>query len=1350
VDASIARARVEAHDATDRLVARFARIVVDSRACVRARAMSGKPSSSSDESARVRLTARAEALARALLKTANVGFRRNDARASRMTATSARKVYDSLLGQGFRASDIEDAMRDACDATGGSFVEADALDRLCMNVPNARLPRRFQTVERSEFKLDADASVEATAAQATAPAPRRGLEAPDERMTRVTGKKDGGDAKDDVAVDKAWIARYAEYEDSDSDDSDESDDGYDSLEDFGLSEEEVAAKRMMWNKRKEYARDPEKVTGQFRDELAGLKTRASEAKKGKNKKQQREVAEAIRNLKLMATELGIDEDDIEQPKVHEKKLDSRAPTGAGDEVLPSVTETADVDVDVRRAENASTPKPAESDDSDDEAFGLDVFGDDADDVIGTGEEDPLEAIIKMFKHELLFSDGKRASAANAQSAKSSKSKKDDKVEEMTPKNMLTQLAKREGWLVPRFERDKSADVIRYVVSVERSSGPKYKRKPTLVCSTHADDEPSESGWISINDAQNGAAARALFEATFSAENQLVPLELPSAHRELWIRWAVAFMSSDVANVGEDTRDVFISTLLKSVGDAASTTRGVGDSSTKDRHVDDGGKQNVAPPAKINLKARAATSEALKAQFEEMKRDPQWQKMFEKRSQLPICALSHELLDRLRTHDAVVVCGETGCGKTTQAPQFLLDDAIERGQGGGCNIVCTQPRRVAATSIAERVSAERCEKNGVGGHGSLVGHHVRLDAKVTDSTRLTFCTTGILLRRLQGDAMLSNVTHVVVDEVHERSLDGDFLLTLLRDLPRRRREAGLAPLKLVLMSATLNAALFSDYLGGAPVISAPGRSYPVETIHLEQIYDALEYVIDPDNRSCRRPNGKVEDAMKAIKAGGGGDRRRQNELLASWGEDAASEFGGEENPENPDYDPSKYEQCKRSTRLSLSRLNESVIDYDLIEELLAYVDDETDDGAVLVFLPGIGEVTGLLDRLGSSPRFKDAVLCPLHSALTNAEQRNAFRVPRPGTRKIVVATNVAETSVTIEDIVVVIDSGRVKERQWDPRRGMASLEEGWVSRAAAKQRAGRAGRVRAGTCYALFTSHRSTGAMRPFQVPEMHRAPLTEVVLQIASLDLHNDAAAVLGNAPEPPKDEAIAAAKKTLTEIGAFDDASRLTALGRHLAALPVDARVAKMLLFGAILRCLSPVLTIAATLSYKSPFQSSKTLNTQVEAAMRAFAQPASTSLAAGQQSDHLVFAAAYDGYVEACRESRNAGRRFAQKNALDVDTIRQITEMRTQYASLLADMGAIKVPAGYSLRGRNTSWLDDPKAVRFFNRCSLVCLEKNIVGDERFVLHDDTFRAHAHAVTCASVKLSPYSDAETFRRRA
>lgn len=1245
--------------------------------------------------ARAHLSARAEALARALLVKRDAIAPTSWRGAPRATAASARRVLDALARLGFRRDDVEAGARAIAKASRGAFCESDVLDWLCLNVPNARLPRRFQTEERAEHRLDGEESVEATVARANASAaPRRVVETMDEGMTRVTGKKDDCVELGDGGVDKDWIARYAEYEESESE---VESDGYDSLEDFGLSEEEAAAKRFMWNRRRDYARNPSKVVAEFTAELLDLKARASEAKKGKNKKEQKDVAEAIRKLKLMATELGMREDVIDPPReVVEIKKEE---THADDAVWRNAgTRMDSVDlVPDARAENAESTPNARGN-SDDEVFEFDVFGDSAEAVIGAGEEDPIETLVKKFKRELLFADGKRVDAGAQAKGGSKKPVKGSPVEEMTPKHMLGQLAKREGWLVPRFERVKSADVIRYVVTVERSAGPKFKRKPTLECSTRPEDEPN-GGWASINDAQNGASLRALFEAVFSEECQIIPVELAENHQELWTRWAIEYVTSDVTKMDESAQDEFVKSLMDLIDKSASTA---GNDATKNEFEqyasgsarESNSRDSQGPPDR--KVAQDETSKQLKAQLQATREDLQWKKMFEKRSQLPICALADDLLDRLRSNDAVVVCGETGCGKTTQVPQFLLDDAIDRGQGGICNILCTQPRRVAATSIAERVSVERCEKNGVGGSGSLVGHHVRLDAKITDATRLTFCTTGILLRRLQGDRMLANVTHVVVDEVHERSLDGDFLLTLLRDLPRRRRDAGLPPLKLVLMSATLNAALFSDYLNGAPIISAPGRSFPVETVYLEQIYDTLDYVIDPDNRSCRRPKGKTDQAMRAIKAGGGGDRRRQNDLLASWGEDAASEFGGEENPENPDYDPSKYAFCKRNTRLSLSRLDESVIDYDLIEELLAYVDETTDDGAILVFLPGIGEVTGLVDRLAGSPRFKDAMLTPLHSALTNAEQREAFKVPRAGIRKIVVATNVAETSVTIEDIVVVIDTGRVKERQWDPRRGMASLEEGWVSRASAKQRAGRAGRVRAGTCYALFTSHRANGSMRPFQIPEMHRAPLTEVVLQIASLDLHNDAAVVLGNAPEPPKDEAIAAAKKDLTEIGAFDELGRLTPLGRHLAALPVDARVAKMLLFGAILRCLSPILTIAATLSYKSPFQSSKASNSQVEAAMRAFAQSASDGLAAGQQSDHLVFAAAYDGYIAAVKEGRNDARRFAQKNALDVDTIRQISEMRTQYAALLADMGIIQVPTGYSLRGKNTSWLDDPKAVR------------------------------------------------------
>jgi ATP-dependent RNA helicase DHX29 len=181
------------------------------------------------------------------------------------------------------------------------------------------------------------------------------------------------------------------------------------------------------------------------------------------------------------------------------------------------------------------------------------------------------------------------------------------------------------------------------------------------------------------------------------------------------------------------------------------------------------------------------------------------------------------------------------------------------------------------------------------------------------------------------------------------------------------------------------------------------------------------------------------------------------------------------------------------------------------------------------------------------------------------------------------------SVTIEDVVVVIDSGRVKERQWDARRGMASLEEGWVSRAAARQRAGRAGRVRAGTCYALFTSHRATALMRNHQVPEMHRVPLTEVVLQIKKLGVGESAEAFLAGSLEPPAAAAVALALGIVREVGAVDatDAVNLTPLGHHLASLPVDCRVAKMLVYGALLSCLSPKLTVAACLSYKSPFLS-------------------------------------------------------------------------------------------------------------------------------------------------------------------
>ena len=861
-----------------------------------------------------------------------------------------------------------------------------------------------------------------------------------------------------------------------------------------------------------------------------------------------------------------------------------------------------------------------------------------------------------------------------------------------------------------------------------------------------------------------------------------PEELDASFLAAWRRWAEdAHRAEAAARAGEDdgegavkksgpdARDAFAAALMaerRRRDEAKRRSSPVGpacdDDDAKARDdVDSDSWERLGSDTPEGLVARSSRSvddddaavkdekaiDALLLRDAAAKREEEtWRAMWSFRVTLPVFALRETLLKALRDgdSDAAVVCGETGSGKTTQVPQYLLDDAIERGEGSSCRVVCTQPRRVAALTVAERVSAERCEARGVGGAGSLVGHHVRLDAKVTKNTRLTFMTAGILLRKMHGDPLLRDVSHVVLDEIHERSLDGDFLLALLRDVPRRRRALGMKPLKLVVMSATLDAELFCAYLGNCAAISAPGRTHPVTTIHLERIHDMLSYALDEDSRCCRRPLGvsRGEDALNAM------SERDRSAAMDAWGADADGAWRGDENPE---YDPEYYATLDAPvsslTRRNLSRLDESVVDYDLIEALLAHIDaTEPRDGAFLVFLPGIGEVTRLIERLEAHPRFapkkKAHAICALHSALSPAEQREAFKV-FDKKRKIVVATNVAETSVTIPDVVVVVDSGRVKERQWDPRRNMASLEEGWVSRASARQRAGRAGRVRPGKCYAMFTSLRASKQMRSHQVPEMHRVPLTEVVLQIKKLGVGDDgarqgagdAAAFLAGALEPPAPAAVASAVATLREIGALersrtasfeknfeDGGGSLTPLGHHLASLPVDCRVAKMLVYGALLSCVSPTLTVAACLSYKSPFADAGRGPTASgsggESAFfrHALAKPGAGGLAAGEQSDHLTYAEAYARWAAAVSEAersggervaRDVGKRHAAKHGLSLETLRSIAEMRSQYAALLRDAGFLEDSCFEKgregdARQKNThvdakapfGWADDPRA--------------------------------------------------------
>lgn len=306
------------------------------------------------------------------------------------------------------------------------------------------------------------------------------------------------------------------------------------------------------------------------------------------------------------------------------------------------------------------------------------------------------------------------------------------------------------------------------------------------------------------------------------------------------------------------------------------------------------------------------------------------------------------------------------------PQLVLDDLILNNRGAEANIIVTQPRRISAIGVSERIADERCERI-----GESVGYSIRLESKRSSKTRLLLCTTGILLRRLQCDPDLASVSHVFVDEVHERDLNTDFLLIILKDLLQRRKS-----LKLVLMSATLNADRFSNYFGGCPKIAIAGRAQPVKEYRLE---DALEctghLVLEPSDCAKKR-------SSRGAPSGADDERLSKSTLKRLY----------------PNYSKNVID--------SLAVVDESVTNYKLIGELLEHICTKLEEGAILVFLSGMKEITTAMEALTKIEYFRDstnAVIYPLHSSLSNAEQKIIFQRPPKGIRKIVLSTNIAETS-----------------------------------------------------------------------------------------------------------------------------------------------------------------------------------------------------------------------------------------------------------------------------------------------------------------------------------------------------
>ncbi|KAJ4509756.1 putative ATP-dependent RNA helicase ucp12 [Exophiala dermatitidis] len=582
-----------------------------------------------------------------------------------------------------------------------------------------------------------------------------------------------------------------------------------------------------------------------------------------------------------------------------------------------------------------------------------------------------------------------------------------------------------------------------------------------------------------------------------------------------------------------------------------------------------------------------------------------------RRSLPAWSKKDAIIEAVKGGQVTLITGETGSGKSTQAIQFILDDAIQSMKGSKANLICTQPRRVAALSLSDRVSSERCSTE-----GDEVGYSIRGDSKVSSRTKITFMTTGVLLRRLQSStsikSALANISHIFVDEVHERSLDTDFLLALLRDAI-----TALPQLKIVLMSATLNADTFAQYFGGDNVVNRvhiEGRTYPVQDYYLDDVVRLVGIGSQPST-----------------------------------------------------YDP------ESSSQTDVGRAIQSLgmgINYQLIASLVHVIDEQlgtSTTGGILIFMPGTMEIDRCLRLLNDSPRMHGL---PLHASLTPAEQRLVFRPAPRGKRKVVVATNVAETSITIEDIVAVIDTGKVKETHYDPTSNIVRLEEVWASQAACKQRRGRAGRVQAGKCYKLFTKNVEAN-MAPAAAPEMHRTPLEQLCLSVKATGSDRNVEAFLASTISPPDSRAVATAMKTLRRMGALElETDSLTGLGTYLAMIPADLRCAKLLVYGVLFDCLEPCLTIAAILTTKSPFVSPREKRDEAKAARASF------GVADG---DLLLDCMAFEQWKEMLSLGQNYRdmQDWCSARFLSQQTLRDIDSTRRQLLDSLIETGLL--PPGY-----------------------------------------------------------------------
>ncbi|XP_058120720.1 dosage compensation regulator [Anopheles ziemanni] len=616
-------------------------------------------------------------------------------------------------------------------------------------------------------------------------------------------------------------------------------------------------------------------------------------------------------------------------------------------------------------------------------------------------------------------------------------------------------------------------------------------------------------------------------------------------------------------------------------------------------------------------------------------DTQLQASIRTREKLPIASMRKRIMEQINEFPVVLIRGNTGCGKTTQIAQFILEDYINSGQGAYCNVCVTQPRRISAISVSERIANERCENLGVS-----VGYSVRFDSVLPRPFgSILFCTIGVLLRKLE--AGLRGVSHVIVDEIHERDVNSDFILVVLRDMVHTYPD-----LRVILMSATIDTTLFSSYFGDCPVLEVQGRTFPVQQFFLEDCIEMLNFMppaldTTPGGRRKRSKDVDVDDEIA------GADGCVDSATVRSSGEVEQANL-------NKVIDATRYSP---STALAMGQLQEAEISFELIEALVDHIERQGEPGAVLVFLAGWNMIFALMKHLQTR---QSLVVLPLHSQLPREDQRKVFD-HYGQRRKVILATNIAETSITIDDVVYVIDTCKARMKLFTSHNNMTNYATVWAAKTNLEQRKGRAGRVSPGKCYTLCSRARFD-KLEDNLTPEMFRTPLHELALSIKLLRL-GAIGQFLSKAIEPPPLDAVIEAEVLLKEMRCLDEKEQLTPFGRILARLPLEPRLGKMMVLSTLFQLCDPIATMAA---YSGTFSEIFLL----DIGQRRLAQH-QRALSGKMNSDYVAMLSAFDQWSRKRAHSEEAEVRFCEWKGLQLPTMRTISEAKKQLMENLTQTG-------------------------------------------------------------------------------